>query len=65
MGKLPAAAPAADRQLGAGGAPASAKALGPGKSDAAPAPAPNGAPAKHPTEEELLAEFEELERHKG
>jgi phage shock protein A len=63
MGMLPAAAPAAGRQLGSGGAPASAKALGAGQSTA-PAPAPNGAPAKDPTEEELLAVFEELERKK-
>ena len=33
--------------------------------NSAPAPSPNGAPQKHPTEEELLAEFEELERHQG
>jgi phage shock protein A len=67
MGVLPPAPPAAERQLGSGGAAPGAKALGAGKPAAAPAPAaaPNGEPAKHPTEEELLAEFEELERHKG
>jgi len=64
MGVLPPAPPAAERQLGSGGAAPGAKALGAGKPAAAPA-APNGEPAKHPTEEELLAEFEELERHKG
>jgi phage shock protein A len=67
MGGRPPAPPAAERQLGSGGAAPGAKALGAGKPAAAPAPAaaPNGEPAKHPTEEELLAEFEELERHKG
>jgi phage shock protein A len=77
MGKLPAPAPAADRQLGSGAAAGGVRgALSAGK-QTAPAPAPNAAPnaasnaaasaepPKHPTEEELLAEFEELERHKG
>jgi hypothetical protein len=67
MGMLPPAS-APSRQLGAGAAstPAAAPqgALGAGKPASPPAPA-NGGPQKHPTEEELLAEFEELERHKG
>ena len=63
MGVLPPAPPASSRALASGGAAPGAKALGAGAK--AEAPAPNGAPQKHPTEEELLAEFEELERHKG
>jgi phage shock protein A len=69
MGMLPAGAPVASRQLGAG-QPA---AVGDGARATAALPAGNGGaqpqgaggePAKHPTEEELLAEFEDLTRQK-
>jgi phage shock protein A len=77
MGVLPPPAPAADRQLGAGGGAGQRPALGSGvpaaqgahggAATAAPvppmgngAPVRLGAPAGPPTEEALLAEFEEL-----
>jgi len=73
MGKLPPAPPAASRQLGSGAAApaadASARQLGAGQGAPAQSNAAsggnmaNGAP-KHPTEEELLAEFEELTQEK-
>jgi phage shock protein A len=69
MGMLPAGAPAASRQLGAGSAPAAAPADAAARTlsagaGSAPPPAPNGAPPKQTTEEELLAEFEELAQEK-
>jgi phage shock protein A len=62
---LPPGTASASKQLGAGASPAPAPqaALGAGTSE--PAAAADSAPQKHPTEEELLAEFEELERHQG
>ena len=76
MGVLPSAQPSADRQLGSGGAPPRARALGAGAPAEEPQAAPpppvqqgqggqpgaNGAPGKpnQTTEAELLAEFEEL-----